>query len=60
MKVKNIRIFTVVLEVPSEAEALLPSCASEPGNAFTADNSAEQNAAFQDIVENLCTLQVKD
>lgn len=55
---RQIKIFSVAFQAPSDAETLLQDCAGTD-RYYTADNAAELISAFQQIVQNLVSMQLE-
>lgn len=58
MKQKEVAVYAVAFQAPSEAQAILQQCASGTDFYFSADNGAELNLAFQKIAEKLNNLRL--
>jgi Flp pilus assembly protein TadG len=60
MKAKDIIIYTVGFDLGSDQEAIdvLASCATEPANAYVADDGDELIKAFQDIAIDISNLRI--
>ena len=55
----NVIIYTVAFKAPTEGEAVLAYCASEPGFAFTPDTGEELKEVYRDIASSLTNLRIK-
>ncbi len=55
---QRVRLYTVAFQAPPNAEALLQQC-SGSGNYYTASSTGDLFSAFQEIVQNLLTMQLQ-
>jgi Flp pilus assembly protein TadG len=55
----DLEIYTVAFQAPAAGKAVLEYCASSPDMAFTADDAAQLQAAYQDIAGSLSELRIK-
>jgi hypothetical protein len=59
MKAKNIIIYTIVVEVPSDPTKLLyRNCATKPEFAFVAPKASDLQAIFRQIATQLTNLRL--
>lgn len=61
MKNRNVVIYTVGFQMSGESQAskdMMHDCASNPANAFMADDSAQLLAAFQQIAQSISQLRL--
>lgn len=55
----NVIIYTVAFKAPTEGQAVLAYCASEPGFAFTPETGEELKEVYRDIASSLTNLRIK-